>query len=196
MIEKEPSKNPHSPRLWLELADEDYVITRLLIHHDMGRIAIYHMQQAVEKYLKSFILTRCQLRQETKKSRVKYYINSSNIEFETHKLIEHLECCHKRHGFFTIPSNFEFIVSLNGYDAIRYPSRLIREDRKIVLNCIDKFAYNIRYIINIKTETGLEMKDDLISRLQRGDFTSWDMKPRKDLETAFFIDNKYFKKYQ
>ncbi len=81
MITKEPSKEPHGARLWLELADEDYVVFRICLYHDFGRTAIYHMQQAVEKYLKSFILTRCgQLRVTVNKNgRVKFYINNSNI---------------------------------------------------------------------------------------------------------------------
>ncbi len=121
-----------------------------------------------------------------------------NIEFETHKLDEFLEWCLEHHGyFFMIQSDKKyFINSLKNLDTIRYPSKLDEGDSEILLRVMDKFAYDVRYLINIEIfqRTGNYMKDDLISRLQRGDFFSRDMTKPADLEIAFFKKNKYFQR--
>ena len=169
------SGNQFDSDIWLRLADEDYIATRLLFYYGLERIAAYHLQQAVEKYLKSFLL--------------KYY---PKVKY-THNLDSLLKSCQEKERFFEKEHVKNFINLLYNtknsntnkvdFNEIRYPS-LLAIDYDI-LHCMDYFAKKVRDLINSN------IIDDL-SYLLSGPVVNWPFSEGIELRSIFFYKNNYF----
>jgi len=179
LLKMEKSNREFEPELWLRLADEDYVATRLLAYYNFERFAAYHMQQAVEKYLKCFILKHYEIDYGNKVPIIK---GCQNIRFKTHDLKQLLECCQQKNVFFKKPDVINFIDTLKNFDEIRYPSPLMIDYE--IFSKMDYFAKNVRDLIDIKIV-------DLISHLQSGPVAGRDM-VKTYLKEAFFHKNGLF----
>ena len=53
-----PSKESFIPRDWFGKGERDIRAARILLNEDENELAAFHLQQAIEKYLKGYLLSR------------------------------------------------------------------------------------------------------------------------------------------
>lgn len=53
-----PNKESFIPREWFEKGDKDLRASRILLNEGENELAAFHLQQAIEKYLKGYLLSK------------------------------------------------------------------------------------------------------------------------------------------
>jgi len=165
-------------------ADHDYLATRLLYYNRLPELALYHAQQALEKYLKAFLLSR--------KRRLK------RTEL-IHDLEELRQKCALDDVFFEDPDLADFCENLTVFNkGGRYPRAGIQSYVYFdlaVWRSLDKYSFEIRRLIpypeNCRNDLdGLCTGEGILTREFRWPQGSF------DVEAAFFYANEYFRPHR
>ncbi len=160
MIKKEKSQNEFDCKLWSKFGAMNYVLARLSIYNNESeRLATYFIQQAIEIYLKSFILKYYIVHMKIKNKKYKYNdkfisefkvpiikCNKKDVEFKTHDIKKHLDCCGKIDDIFKNDFFGDLTIAFQDFDTIRYPSRLYID--KQIIHPIDEFVKTMRNLID------------------------------------------------
>jgi len=159
-------------------ANYDYIATRLLWFSGLTELAFFHMQQAVEKYLKAFLIAR-----------------GRDFSRRTHDLGDLCRKCAEVDGWFAQPPWPEWCKRLAYFSEVgRYPQERFGGwgFNSGVLDYLDEFAYTVRERMPLP-----ENCEDVLGDLCRGQGwivewlgkTHWNM----GFLDAFFVSNNYFR---
>jgi len=155
-------------------AEEDYFLSRILLFLDINDSGMYHYQQCMEKYLKSFLI-------------------ENNITFRnTHNLNRLRGFCESLDIFFKDEDLIDACQKITPFEVIgRYPQNQVRAYGWTMPDLIwflDEFVYKMRRKVN------REGVFDLISeigKMKTMGILNFDVSFLVDL---FFKDNFYFSK--
>lgn len=154
-------------------AEEDYILCRILLLLGINDSGIYHYQQCIEKYLKSYLIEK-------------------DISFRnTHNLNRLIELCKPLDSFFKDEDLVDACDKVTPFEVTgRYPQTQIRAygwTMPDLIHFLDEFVYEMRKKVDRKgiTDAIAEMK-----KTRKIGFSDYDSSSLADL---FFLDNPYFK---
>lgn len=177
----------------LKKAEEDYITCRILFMLNLLDPAYYHLQQCIEKYLKTFILDRD----------IKIVIGRDNqcndFKKNGHKLEEWGKLCWTKDDFFNDQDLIIALTNISHFEEIsRYPQNRIQSWGScpaLLLKFLDEFVFEMRKRIEHKQYS------DVIEKFSKGYISAHPALTykfnksitAKQIQEFLFHENDYFK---